>query len=140
MAEYILHIGEVDKFTAPLFAFLAKHIDIKNHQLLSRVGNFPWPSECQARLLRKKGIVWLFYFIIKSYKAEKIIIHGLFDSWVIFLFFLQPWLLKKCCWVLWGGDLYTYSLDERNFKWIIKEFFRRKLIGRIGYVTTMVPR
>ncbi len=137
--RHILHIGEVDKFTAPLFALMARHIDLNDHRILCRVGNFSWPMECQASLLRRKGVAWLFYFIIKSYNAKKIIIHGLYDSRVIFLLSLQPWLLKKCCWVLWGGDLYTYSMDERNLKWKVKEFFRRKVIERISCVTTTVP-
>ena len=63
MTKDILHIGSVDKFTSPLFSLLVKHIDIKNHSLLSRVGDFPWPKECEANLCRKNGLAWLYYFI-----------------------------------------------------------------------------
>src|SRR5690606_29664970 len=45
-----------------------------------------------------------------------------------------PWLLKKCYWVIWGGDLYAYKLSSRNIKWYIKEFFRRPVIKHMGHI------
>lgn len=138
MVKRILHIGSVDKFTAPLFKLMAQHLDITNHHLLCRVGNFPWPKECEVNLLRKNGLAWLFHFILYAFKADKIIIHGLFDSRVNILFCMQPWLLKKCYWVIWGGDLYTYKLDVRTLLWKITELFRRPVLRNMGNMITYV--
>lgn len=49
----------------------------------------------------------------------------------------MPWLLKKCYWVIWGGDLYSY-LDKKNHSWNTKEYFRRKVIRNIGHLITYV--
>lgn len=138
MQAKILHLGEQDKFTAPLFALLEKHIDLSQHRLLSRKGNFPWAPPCNLNLLRKNGVDWVLNFLVESYRSDKIIIHGLFDSRVIFLLFLQPWLLKKCYWVIWGGDLYAHKLDEKTWRWKIKEFFKRRIASRIGNLITYV--
>jgi dTDP-N-acetylfucosamine:lipid II N-acetylfucosaminyltransferase len=138
MQAKILHLGEQDKFTAPLFALLEKHIDLSQHRLLSRKGNFPWTPTCNFILLRRSGVAWLLNFLVESYRSEKIIIHGLFDSRVIFLLFLQPWLLKKCYWVIWGGDLYTHKLDEKTWRWKIKEFFKRPVAKNIGNIVTYI--
>jgi hypothetical protein len=39
---------------------------------------------------------------------------------------------------MWGGDLYTYQLGYRNWKWKIKEFFRRPVIKKIGHLVTYI--
>jgi hypothetical protein len=134
----ILHIGEVDKFTSPLFFWLAKRIDLSNHTLLARVKKFTWPKECDEVLCFRNGISWVLNFIVQANSADKIIIHGLFDSRIIFLLFLQPWLLKKCYWGIWGGELYAYELDEKTLSWRIKEVFRRVLIARVGFLLTYI--
>jgi len=57
----------------------------------------------------------------------------------VFILFLMPWLLRKSCWVLWGGDLYTYNHGEKNWKWKLSELFRRPVIRNIKTITTTVP-
>ena len=138
MATRVLHIGSADKFTVPLFGLLAKNFELKNHRLLCRVGTTPWPAECATSLLRKSGLAWSLSFFSQGAKADKILIHGLFDARVIFLLFLQPWLLKKCYWIMWGGDLYTDELDALSLRWKITEFFRRPVIRKMGYLITYV--
>lgn len=39
---------------------------------------------------------------------------------------------------MWGGDLYTYQLGERNWKWRIREFFRRRVIKNMGNLVTYI--
>ena len=73
-------------------------------------------------------------------------LYNLCDIWlsnssisvITILFFLQPWLLKKCYWVVWGGDLYSYKLDKKNLKWHITQFFRRPVIRQMGHMATYV--
>jgi len=72
------------------------------------------------------------------YIADKIIIHGLWSERVVRLLSLQPWLLKKCYWVIWGGDLYRYKFAKRTIRWRINEISRRIVIRRIGHLVTQV--
>lgn len=73
------------------------------------------------------------------YKADKIILHGLFDIYLVVILFFNPWLLKKCYWVIWGGDLYYYKLAKNNLKKTIKEIFRKFVIKRTGFLITYIP-
>jgi hypothetical protein len=73
------------------------------------------------------------------HQAEKIIFHGLFEIKVVQVLWAMPWLLKKSYWVIWGGDLYTYQFGDKNWKWNIKEFFRRPVIKKMGHLVTGTP-
>lgn len=72
-----------------------------------------------------------------SYKSDKIILHGLFNPRLILFLFLNPWLLKKCYWVIWGGDLYYYK-EEKQLSEVILEIFRKSLIKRFGGLVTYI--
>lgn len=72
-------------------------------------------------------------------KADKIILHGLSNIRIIQILFFMPWLLKKCYWVIWGGDLYACQLGEGNRKWKVRELFRRPVIKNMGHLVTYIP-
>ncbi|MBS8269970.1 4-alpha-L-fucosyltransferase [Halomonas litopenaei] len=70
--------------------------------------------------------------------ARKVILHGLFDGKTILMLSLFPWILPKCHWVIWGGDLYHYKSAKRSWRYRVKEVFRRFVIRRIGYFLTYI--
>jgi hypothetical protein len=72
------------------------------------------------------------------YKSKKIVIHGLFDPKLVAILFVQPWLLKKCYWVMWGGDLYYYQLRKKTFKSELYEFVRKQVIKKMGHFITYI--
>lgn len=76
--------------------------------------------------------------IISMNKMDKIYIHGLFSLYLILIIFLQPWLLKKCCWVIWGADLYYYNNRKKTFKSNIYEFVRRRVIKNMSGLITHI--
>jgi hypothetical protein len=76
---------------------------------------------------------------IAMHRAEKIILHGLFNGHLIYMLVLQPWLLRKCCWVIWGGDLYLHEAKPKNQAWKRSELLRRFVIKRFTLITTTVP-
>ena len=39
---------------------------------------------------------------------------------------------------MWGADLYTYQLSERNKSWYKKELFRRPVIKNMGHLVTYI--
>lgn len=73
------------------------------------------------------------------HRAEKIILHGLFNNHLLNILALQPWLLKKCYWVMWGGDLYVHEASPMNWRWKKNEVIRHFVIRRIGYLVGYVP-
>lgn len=136
MRTHILHIGEADKFTLPLWALMTKHIGVDGHTLLYRKS--PSAEPHPAGFLTGHPLSWLGKFIALGHQADRIIIHGLFDPRVFIVLFFQPWLLRKCFWLIWGGDLYTTMTDAVTFKMRVREWFKRSIIKRIGYLVTYV--
>lgn len=134
----ILHIAKSGAITTSFFTFLEIHFDCSGHFILSCSRKNQWDNLTKIKYANYNGFKWIRYFIIKTNQAEKIIIHGLFDYYVIFFLFLQPWVLKKCYWVIWGGDLYRYQLSLRGRRWLSLELLRRPVIKRMGHLVTYV--
>ncbi|MFA6636886.1 MAG: TDP-N-acetylfucosamine:lipid II N-acetylfucosaminyltransferase [Candidatus Omnitrophota bacterium] len=116
MKHKILHVVTSgtgsEKFIPPFIDFIGRHFDIKEHQFLSL------PRE------KPEKILWCLYF------SKKIIIHGLWNEKLNKFLFLQPWLFKKCYWVMWGGDFY---FPDRQ------SFFKKKIIKNVGQLITYIP-
>jgi len=138
----ILHIGGCDKFLPPLIEFIKENFDFDQHEFLLRSGMGKAPDYPNVKVYERKIIERLKFYIVallKMHRADKVILHGLFDIKLVFILFFTPWLLRKCYWVMWGGDLYVYQLGDRNWKWRVREFFRRPVIKNIKCFTTTVP-
>ena len=75
---------------------------------------------------------------IQLYKADKIIIHGFNQSYLFYLFFFQPWLLKKSYWIMWGGDLYSYLQKPKSLKMKLLYFMRGFVFKKIKNFVTYI--
>ena len=134
----------LDKFIAPFidfveesFADFDRHVffcfgDEVAHHPLRRCSNILYKSDYRRASLA--------YFELGRlmYQSDKIILHGLWSEGVVRLLSIQPWLLKKCYWVIWGGDLYSFEFKERDLTWHINEIPRRIVIKRLGNLVTYV--
>lgn len=144
MSKKILHIAGCEKFIPPFIEFVKEHFDFEQHEfhLTGGMAEEQLKFTHNVRLYKRSIAGQLKYYlqvIIKMHQAKKVILHGLFDiKWVCILF-IMPWLLKKCYWVMWGGDLYVYQLGERNWKWKLREFFRRPVIKKMGFLVNGTP-
>jgi dTDP-N-acetylfucosamine:lipid II N-acetylfucosaminyltransferase len=85
-----------------------------------------------------KNFSGVLFLISKLYKSDKIYIHGLNSYYLIFLLFIQPWLLRKCNWIIWGGDLYFYKNRPIDFKSNLKEWVRNFVIKNMGGLITQI--
>ena len=136
----ILHIGSAGAIMISFVRFVNQNFNPKNHVfMLGPEKGHAIPDEENVinlgklpRVLRYAPRLW------GMYCAEKIIFHGLFDPRLIFLLMLQPWLLKKCYWTIWGGDLYDHKLGEKNLKWKLREFVKQRTIRKIGHFITHI--
>jgi hypothetical protein len=84
--------------------------------------------------LLKKIVVLILLFL----RNRKIILHSLFSKQLVGFLFINPWFLKKCNWVIWGGDLYFYQKPKITIKQKVYEFMRafciKKFNGLITYI------
>ncbi|MBP0048093.1 TDP-N-acetylfucosamine:lipid II N-acetylfucosaminyltransferase [Marinobacterium sp. AK62] len=144
MSKKILHVCNADNFIPPFIDFIEKQFGLDGHFFWIN-GDFdfyPVKQHKSAYKVKKSitgqmiGFVKLIYLLNTS---SKVILHGIFNPRVILILFLMPWLLKKCYWVMWGGDLYVYQLGEKNWKWKVKEFLRRPVIKNMGHLVTYIP-
>lgn len=143
MTKKILHIGSCDKFLPPFIEFLKDNFNFDEHTFLLTKGmsDDKLPNYNNVKLSGTgKCARFKFYnqVLLEMQKADKIILHGLFDIKIVQILFFSPWLLKKCYWLIWGGDLYSYKIEPRNKKWHVKEFFRRPVIRNMGYLVTSI--
>ncbi|WP_353894436.1 TDP-N-acetylfucosamine:lipid II N-acetylfucosaminyltransferase [Proteinivorax hydrogeniformans] len=136
----ILHIRRNEKFNNAYINFVNNNFNSKAHEfvIIGRDYGFKIPNNKNISDLKKINLQNLIRLLKKMYKAKKIIIHGLFNSRVLLILFLNPVLLKKVSWVVWGDDLYCYRNKNKSLKSKLREYVRKKSITNFGAVCTLV--
>ncbi len=142
MSNKILHVGVDGGFLRSFIDLVRDKFEFDKHTFLIITEKYQ-KSDCKNVVLSQRTIIarlrHYILSVIKMHQSDKIVLHGLSDAKFVFILFLMPWLLRKSCWVLWGGDLYIYNLGEKNWKWKIREFIRRPVIKNMGHLLTYIP-
>ena len=136
----ILHLLIWDKkFVLPFMEFIHKHFPEGNHHFIvygnvkeSDVPCSPDTDVMPSLIQHALSLSRLFR------QSDKIILHGLFCNRLMFLLAMQPWLLKRCYWVMWGADLYAHEALTKDWSWRNNEWLRRFIIKRIGHFVTYI--
>jgi dTDP-N-acetylfucosamine:lipid II N-acetylfucosaminyltransferase len=137
----ILHCMQAEKFIEPFIDFVEQNFDSSKHQYIIRQSekfnikprfNVLFVEESLSKL--KQFLLYAKYLS----RTDKIILHGLFDMRLLLILFVQPWLLKKCYWVMWGGDLYYYQNRLRGFRSDLFEVIRASVIRRMRHFITYI--
>lgn len=139
----ILHIMVIDKFIPPFIKFIENNFtdSINRHQffIFGESQKFPIEKKTNIFSIKQKPKISDYFHLLQSINnAEKIILHGLFSPRINQILSIHPWILKKCYWAIWGGDLYIHSNHKKNWRWLKDEIFRRFIIKRIGHLITYV--
>lgn len=109
----ILHILSSAVHSIRFVEFMKENFDLKFHKFV-----YVRPDVCKYGLSNFEEVEHINTFgkqlklAVLMNQATKIILHGLWRHEVIRLLYFQPWLLKKCYWVLWGGD---YCLGKESY-------------------------
>ena len=142
----ILHVCSLDKFIPPFVKLIDEEFSDKDHQFwvvgVQKLKQYPIEGADNVFIVKRSVVAQVFAYvrlIFMLHRAEKVILHGLFNIRVVVILALCPWLHRKCYWVLWGGDLYVKRNGKRTFSWKVKEFFRRPVIRRFRVIVTTVP-
>ncbi len=139
----ILHIMLAEKFVPPFIDFVEEHFNDFDRHLFFCLGDVAfYPVRRRPNTLFESDFPSLcgtyLELALLMNRAEKIILHGLSQIRVVQQLSIQPWVLKKCFWVIWGWDLYSYKLAERNWGWHKREIFRKFAIKRLGHMVTFI--
>lgn len=134
MIKKILHLCNSSPITRSYIDFINENFEKENHFFVIFPTSFiyDYPSNCLV-ITRKNAKFNYLKVLLMSNRASKIILHGFFyNLFITRVLIISPWNIKKCYWVIWGGDLYdeveqveyTKTLRYRKFfffkKWIIK--------------------
>ncbi|MFY4783609.1 TDP-N-acetylfucosamine:lipid II N-acetylfucosaminyltransferase [Aliarcobacter butzleri] len=127
----ILHVMILDKFLAPYIDFVDENFGRENHHyvfITSEKYEYGLTPEHKVEFLYTDDDI--FITLLKYMKmAKKIILHGLWRDKVDILLYFNQKLLKKCYWVMWGGDFYFPET---------KSNIRHEVIRNIGNLITYV--
>lgn len=136
-----LHFFPNEKFTKPYIDFVNNNFDKTDHLFLV-MGSTELVENSFIGYTNvihlKKNIAGFAGLISYLYQAKKILLHSLLKNKLIYLLSLQPWLLKKCNWIIWGGDLYRYKSRQKNLKSNIQELFKKHVIKHMGTLITQI--
>lgn len=140
----IVHLCPAEKFIPPFIDFVRKHFGVAEHMFIVWGGDRSrYPIVCDARIIVIRSLVQLPRLVRIIQSAERIMLHGLFNNRLNALLAVQTWVLPKCYWFVWGWDLYVYQREliwgePPDLRWKISEFFRRRVIRRIGHLVSAV--
>ncbi|MEQ5836452.1 TDP-N-acetylfucosamine:lipid II N-acetylfucosaminyltransferase [Marinobacter sp. NFXS9] len=144
MRNKVVHICRMEKFIPPFIQLVESNFGLRDHHfvLFGDHARYPVASRKGIDKVEKSPLAKLgarFRLMVAMHRADKIILHGLFNRSVTRLLWLMPWLLKKCYWVMWGDDLYRYQSIAAKGKWTFKESVRCRVIRRMGHLVTHIP-
>lgn len=98
----------LDKFLAPYINFIDQNFGREEHHyvfITSQKYEYGLTPEHKAEFLHTDDDI--FITLLDYMKmAKKIILHGLWRDKVDILLYFNQKLLKKCYWIMWGGDFY----------------------------------
>lgn len=135
-----LHIQNTDKFVKPYIDFINKNFKPDEHQFAVICSDLELEFKSKYKNVKYfYNNTFRFLSLIKYMnQSQRIIIHSLFSSRILLLLLFQPWLLKRCYWVVWGGDLYGYRKPLKSRREKVNESLRAFIIKRFGHIVTLV--
>ena len=125
----ILHVMVLEKFLASFIDFVDENFGRDGHHyvfITSEKYEYGLKPEHNVEFLYTDDDI--FMTLLEYMKiAKKVILHGLWRDKVDLLLYSNQELLKKCYWIMWGGDFY---FPENQTK------VRHEIIQKMGYLIT----
>ena len=114
----VLHIATDQKFLIPFIKIMRKHYNINDHKFFLITKKKDHMHHDYVIFINKRTQVLKIFFELN--KNKMIVLHGLFSNELATVLFFQPWVLKRCYWVMHGGDFYFPEKQSWVKKQIIK--------------------
>jgi dTDP-N-acetylfucosamine:lipid II N-acetylfucosaminyltransferase len=149
MKRKIVHIVFNEKFIKDFYDLIIENFDRDEHVFIF----LPGVDEVKCKIPLAKNVlkitqdskvfknkIKLFNLLNKQCKdADKIVLHSLINQNVVRFLFFYRYLLKKCYWIMWGADVYSYRRKTKGIKGVIGKYMRRSVFKSIGYLVTGTP-
>lgn len=131
----ILHLMIDEKFTSGFVFFINEHFNNDEHIFLvmnsKKEMRYAGSVEGVPNVIvAHKDILGLASIIKNMIAADKIILHGMFNPYIVCLLDVLS-LAKKTYWCIWGGDLYDYQKDSNRWRKL-----KTRVISRLKAVIT----
>lgn len=123
-----------ERFTPEFLSFWEKNINLEGHSFYILGG--------EERVLdidssyNRNNLLGYLKLVCRLYSADIVVLHGLANFKLIIVLFLMQWKLACCYWLILGGDLYYKSTGKDKPFYRVKEFFRSRVIRKIGHLLT----
>lgn len=133
----VLHIATDQIFLIPFIKIMSKYYNINDHKFFLITKKNEGPPIDYVIIINKRSQILKILFELN--KNKKIVLHGLFSDELAAVLFFQPWVLKRCYWVMHGGDFYYPEKQSWMKKKIIKNIrnFITYLKGDFDYVKNL---
>lgn len=128
----------LDKFIPNFIEFVDKHFEQKDHKYLlitSEKYNYGLKKEHNIEFLHTDDDIFT-TLVQYMNEAKKIVLHGLWREKVNLILKENPLLLKKCFWIMWGGDFYFPQKQSELQKYVIENvpYLVTGTKGEVDYV------
>ncbi len=128
----------LDKFLAPFINFMDKYFGREDHYyvfITSEKYNYGLKKEHNVEFLHNDDDIFT-TLVQYMNEAKKIVLHGLWREKVNLILKENPLLLKKCFWIMWGGDFYFPEKQSELQKYVIKNvpYLVTGTKGEVDYV------
>ena len=139
----ILHVAGLDKFIPPFVKIVKEEFEEEKHQFWFTGSVDKYPVDQSETVYVCGGGFWgkltgYAKLVKQLHSARKVMLHGLFNIRVVLVLALCPWVLPKCYWIIWGGDLYQFRKATNTWRSRIKEALRHFVIRRVGHLVTYI--
>lgn len=139
----ILHVAGLDKFIPPFVRLVEDEFKEDEHQFWLTGSVEKYPAEQSETIYVCGDGIWgklagYTKLVTQLHSARKVMLHGLFNIRVVLVLALCPWVLPKCHWIIWGGDLYQFRKAGYTWQSRINEALRRFVIRKVGHLVTYI--
>lgn len=137
--KFVHVIGSGGMYTKDLYEFISTSFPIDEHCFVTQNDKHDDFAGLRGGGCKVYSILSLAGVKVLN-TCDYIIAHSLISSRVLSLFAVQPWLIKKLVWIIWGGDIYYRETEPEGLKKTLVTGFRKRLYERIPYVGTVSSR
>jgi hypothetical protein len=132
----IVHLGRNGSIMNNFVKFINEHFEEEKHIFFltgKNLNNFSNVIDIK----NKSDLIKYFFFLNNQiHKSNKIIIHSFDQSYLFFILLLQPWLIKKVYWAIWGWDLYSHDYLAKDLKTKIIQKLKKIIFPKIKHFIT----
>ena len=133
-----VHLCLREKFINPFITMVCTHFQASEHRFIVIGKQSEFTITPRDHVIELHSHLDNLPLLLQSlYAANRIFLHSLFDERLLQIIALQPWLLKKVYWIMWGGDLYRYqsNREQKRLATNVNERIRSFVIPRFaGYI------